>query len=128
MSRFCVFWIRNTIKKVTIVVPVLMTNCHVSENWKTGPVIAQATIDPNAMAKVDARPHCWDVHCATAPKAELIEMGIGLEAFDGSTNGIVPNPTQCYRRKATVFRSECVALKSSGNLQGQGAPPDNVRH
>jgi hypothetical protein len=28
-SRFCVFWIRNTMRNVTTVVPVLMTNCHV---------------------------------------------------------------------------------------------------
>ena len=30
-SRFCEFWIRNTIRKVTIVVPVLITSCQVSE-------------------------------------------------------------------------------------------------
>jgi hypothetical protein len=29
-SRFCVFWIRKTIRKVTMVVPVLITSCHVS--------------------------------------------------------------------------------------------------
>ena len=31
LSRFWVFWIRNTIRKVTMVVPVLITNCQVSE-------------------------------------------------------------------------------------------------
>ena len=30
-SRFCEFWIRNTIRKVMIVVPVLITSCQVSE-------------------------------------------------------------------------------------------------
>jgi hypothetical protein len=30
VSRFWVFWIKKTIKKVMIVVPVLMTSCHVS--------------------------------------------------------------------------------------------------
>ncbi len=30
-SRFCAFWIRKTIRKVTIVVPVLMTSCQFSE-------------------------------------------------------------------------------------------------
>ena len=30
-TRFCVFWIRNTIRNVTMVVPVLITSCHVSE-------------------------------------------------------------------------------------------------
>jgi hypothetical protein len=29
-SLFCDFWIKNTIKKVTMVVPVLITNCQVS--------------------------------------------------------------------------------------------------
>lgn len=33
----------KTIKKVTIVVPVLITNCQVSEKLKTGPVIPQIT-------------------------------------------------------------------------------------
>jgi hypothetical protein len=32
LTRFCVFWIRNTIRNVTIVVPVLMASCQVSEN------------------------------------------------------------------------------------------------
>ena len=30
-SRFWVFWIRNTIRKVMIVVEVLITSCQVSE-------------------------------------------------------------------------------------------------
>ena len=30
-SRFWVFWIKNTIRNVMMVVPVLMTSCHVSE-------------------------------------------------------------------------------------------------
>ena len=38
-SRFCVFWIRKTIRNVTIVVPVLITSCHVSEKSKIGPEI-----------------------------------------------------------------------------------------
>ena len=44
LSRFCVFWIRNTIRKVTMVVPVLMTSCQVSEKPKSGPVTAQTTM------------------------------------------------------------------------------------
>ena len=30
VSRFWVFWIRKTIRNVMIVVPVLITSCHVS--------------------------------------------------------------------------------------------------
>src|SRR5436305_10254987 len=42
---------RNTIRNVTTVVPVLMTNCHVSEKRKTGPVMHQTKITSNAMMK-----------------------------------------------------------------------------
>lgn len=36
-SRFCVFWIRKTIRKVMIVVEVLMMSCQVSEKPRAGP-------------------------------------------------------------------------------------------
>ena len=35
-SLFCERWMRKTIRNVTMVVPVLMTSCQVSENPKTG--------------------------------------------------------------------------------------------
>lgn len=38
--RFWLFWIRNTMRKVTMVVPVLMPSCHVSEHPNIGPVAA----------------------------------------------------------------------------------------
>jgi hypothetical protein len=66
---------KNTIRNVTIVVPVLMTSCQVSENWKAGPVTAQTTIKRQATAKVDARPHCRDVHSAAVLKVAVIEKG-----------------------------------------------------
>jgi hypothetical protein len=37
VSRFWVFWMRKTIKKVTMVVPVLITSCQVSLKLKNGP-------------------------------------------------------------------------------------------
>jgi phosphoribosylpyrophosphate synthetase len=40
---------RNTIRKVTTVVPVLMTSCQVSEYLKTGPVTSQMIITLMAM-------------------------------------------------------------------------------
>src|SRR5690242_16841835 len=68
LSRFCEFWIRNTIRNVTIVVPVLMTNCHVSENPNSGPLVPQATTTPAANMKVEARPAANDVRLAKSPK------------------------------------------------------------
>jgi hypothetical protein len=41
----------NTIKKVIMVVPVLITNCQVSENLNIGPVTAQITITNKAIVK-----------------------------------------------------------------------------
>src|SRR6185369_838175 len=55
-SLFCDRWMRNTIRNVTIVVPVFMTSCHVSENPKTGPVTPHTTIVPNAMTKAQELP------------------------------------------------------------------------
>jgi len=38
LSLFWDFWMRKTIKKVIMVVPVLITSCQFSEWWNTGPV------------------------------------------------------------------------------------------
>src|SRR5829696_2384911 len=51
-SRFWVFWIRKTIRNVTIVVPVLMTSCQVSEKPKNGPETAHTRMTPTAARKV----------------------------------------------------------------------------
>ena len=47
---------RKTIKKVTIVVPVLIINCQVSENPNSGPAMAQTKIVAIAMIKVRGFP------------------------------------------------------------------------
>jgi hypothetical protein len=55
-SLFWVCWIRNTIRKVTIVVPVLITSCQVSEKWKSGPVMPQTRIVPSARPNAGTLP------------------------------------------------------------------------
>src|SRR4051812_1098422 len=49
VSRFWVFWIKNTIKLVMIVVVVLMMSCQVSLKPKIGPLMAQTMTQPSAM-------------------------------------------------------------------------------
>ena len=49
-------------------VPVLMTNCHVSEKPNSGPLIAHSTTMPAANMKVDARPAANEVRLASSPK------------------------------------------------------------
>ncbi|TCS88455.1 hypothetical protein EDD80_103320 [Anseongella ginsenosidimutans] len=56
---FWVFCIRETIRKVMIVVPVLITSCQVSENPKTGPVTIQALINPPATINAIGEPATW---------------------------------------------------------------------
>src|SRR5215831_15980391 len=55
-SRFCVAWMRNTIRKVTTVVPVLITSCHESLKWNSGPVTAQAATTSTASANASGVP------------------------------------------------------------------------
>jgi hypothetical protein len=75
LSRFWEFWIRNTIRKVMMVVPVLMTNCHVSENPNNGPVTAQIMIVNEARTNVVARPAACEVRLATLPNNLAIRPG-----------------------------------------------------
>src|SRR5215813_9230649 len=75
LSRFCVFWIRKTMRNVTIVVPVLMTNCHVSLKPKTGPVPAQTTITVTATRNATGRPVTRAVHLAKRVNQDLDLVG-----------------------------------------------------
>jgi hypothetical protein len=50
-SLFCDLCIKKTIKNVTIVVPVFITSCHVSENLNRGPEIIQSIIIKKAVEK-----------------------------------------------------------------------------
>src|SRR5215468_3535579 len=66
---------RKTIKNVTIVVPVLMTNCHVSLKPKTGPVPAQTMITVTATRKATGRPVARAVHLAKRENQDLDFVG-----------------------------------------------------
>ena len=68
VSRVWVFWITNTIRKVTIVVAVLMTSCQVSDQPKIGPDAAHRTTTAIASRKVDERPTCRSTQRANRAK------------------------------------------------------------
>src|SRR5690606_8647588 len=53
---------RNTIRKVIIVVPVLMISCQVSENPKSDPETAHKTTRPIAIAKTHGVPAHRAIH------------------------------------------------------------------
>jgi hypothetical protein len=77
VSRFCVFWIRNTIRKVTIVVPVLMTSCQLSLQPNTGPSSAQRTTVATALEK----PSGWPAQPATC-RASRLKPPVRCEPID----------------------------------------------
>jgi hypothetical protein len=64
-----VCWIRNTIRNVTIVVPVLMMSCQVSEKPKIGPLTAHTTRTVTAAAKAQGRPAALEQAFANLSKA-----------------------------------------------------------
>jgi hypothetical protein len=74
VSRFCVFCIRNTIKKVIIVVPVFITSCHVSLKPKSGPVNAHVMISVTAQIKVTGLPVTLEANRAKRVKKETFVM------------------------------------------------------
>ena len=70
-SLFWVCWIRKTIRKVTMVVPVLIMSCHVSLYSKMGPVRAQIATMPAAIVKAAGRPAARDVFFANLTNHEV---------------------------------------------------------
>ena len=67
------FWIKNTIKNVTSEVPVLMTNCQVSEYPKCGPSIPQTAIVDAAAIKHHGVPLTLAVRRANLRKESRID-------------------------------------------------------
>jgi hypothetical protein len=120
-SRFCEFWIKNTIRNVTMVVPVLITSCHVSEKPKNGPEIAQTTTVPRARAKTQALPTSREPTFATSANSLLKtpgflgdrapEVGAGEPFFSSGVLGTSSQPISiCSRgneQPASEFPGPC---------------------
>src|SRR5918999_621016 len=70
-SRFWVFWMRNTIRNVTIVVPVLMTSCHVSLNPKSGPDASHAAMTAAASTNAVGWPLARAIQFAKREKGDV---------------------------------------------------------
>src|SRR5438045_3943898 len=63
---------RNTIRKVTMVVLVLMTSCQVSEKPNIGPVTAQARIMASATMKAHGEPTASATACEALRKNSFV--------------------------------------------------------
>src|SRR5262245_61017992 len=85
---------RNTIRKVTIVVPVLITSCQVSLKWKRGPVIAQVKTTANANAKA-----------AGLPVARPVQFAKRLKEDDAQL--VAATPFTCLQAAGLLYPSRC---------------------
>src|SRR3954463_5025353 len=108
-SRFWLFWITNTIRNVTMVVPVLMTSCQVSENPKMGPVTAHTTITNTAMSR------------ATGDPSALMQPSTALLNVDFiAADSIVPRTTRnryAHRLRVSGF----IANRRAGETARSGS-------
>ena len=59
-------------RNVTMVVPVFMTSCHVSEKWNTGPVTAQTMTVKQHIRNVSGRPVAQAIRVAAFSNASSI--------------------------------------------------------
>src|SRR6185295_19019840 len=98
-----------------MVVPVLMTSCHVSENPKTGPVIAHTRIVHNATAKAQELPD----HVVTASEnvssacpRPLLDFFFAISSFVSSTRRIREDHFAVWAA-AKVFFASASRLPSS---------------
>jgi hypothetical protein len=66
-----VFWIKKTIKKVTIVVAVLITSCHELLKLKMGPVVTHIITRTTAITKAVGRPTVKETHLAKRENLEV---------------------------------------------------------
>ena len=69
-------------RKVTTVVPVLITSCHVSLKWKMGPVNSHATMTTTASRNAEGRPAAREIALAKLTKAEWDFVGRMSENCD----------------------------------------------
>lgn len=89
-SRFCVFWMRKTIRKVIMVVPVLMISCQVSEYPANGPAIAQMITMRQQQTNVIGWPAAWATAFAALLKSCCKVFPFEVAALKCSTHEIVP--------------------------------------
>jgi hypothetical protein len=106
---------------VTIVVPVLMTSCQVSENPKTGPVIAQTRTTPTANTKVEGRPVCLAVRCAPLSNKALIEFAIDHPAFERRGRRLLTASPHPGRRRVFTGGYTSDIGKATARLHPAGA-------
>jgi hypothetical protein len=91
-----VFWIKKTIRKVTIVVPVLMISCQVSEKWNIGPLIAHPTMTITAMINAHDEPTICDV----------FDENFRNRSFIGQPPRYVYPTKEYSKRRATMYLPE----------------------
>src|SRR5690242_13781191 len=103
VSRFCVHWMRKTMRNVTIVVAVLITSCQVSLNPKIGPETPQTTMIATAAMNVTGLPVLMAVHLAKRENSDLGFVGFICSSVD---QNITASTAAELSTDNTIFRRE----------------------
>ena len=113
----CVFWIRNTMRNVTIVVPVLTTSCQVSEKPNSGPLAAHTKTTQNATRNAAGEPTMPDTLCASLRNSSFKANHLAsarhvLSWRDAIVGWLVPLSSQKALDRALKRLTYCVCILS----------------
>src|SRR5436305_3628127 len=101
---------RKTIKNVMMVVPVLITSCHVSLKWKMGPEAAHTMMIRTAIPKARGWPSIFDIPLANRENTEVNGLYVILLSLwatvIGSSSASHSLVTRCLRPKV-LHHCEC---------------------
>src|SRR6187399_3230759 len=112
---------RNTIRKVMMVVEVLITSCQVSLYWKNGPESSHTTIRVQARMNAQGRPVARDVALAQRVNTECDFVGRTGPPIRLAAKGEVDGPHQAHARPQEVQRHGLLHVEDGkGHEDGQG--------
>src|SRR3954454_2555666 len=97
-----------------------MTNCHVSEKWKSWPLIPHPPTTPAAKRKVEARPAASEVLLAKSPK--------NFETGDGSCLIILASTTDqcCLGAKSSAFGNDGHTFAAYHDMLSRALPKAGI--
>src|ERR1051325_5243907 len=96
-------------RKVMMVVPVLITSCHVSLKRKDGPNAAHATMIAQAARNVTGRPEACAVHLV-----KRVNHDVGLVGLIRADAIIRPIPSMFHKVRGGLWPSVDPALVDAG--------------
>src|SRR2546421_8051645 len=131
-SLFCARWMRKTIRKVTMVVPVLITSCQVSEKWKSGPVASHSAMTSAARPNAQELPVQRVTFCD--PRSSALPMRVRGRLRNRRNSFMVRTPPGLAEARARVYprcgrvRERQYRVSLGPAVPGPGEDPQTEEH